>query len=273
VGIYQFERYGSKVLATEVHPSKAYGNTPARFEITGIEPNRLPEVTSSDEKLVEVVHLSRKSATTCAFSLKVHAVPNGLASAITITAVNVPRAAVTMAVTVLPELIIPKENTDEGMMVRLFLAEVRGPLAPGYSESDSLLAMRWMRLVLENRLKHNPKQFWAPHAKTLTDVVKAQHKKRVQFQGFSNYPDYVAKSANSIRVKAANDDNNRTGGKVRDFIELAIGVAQGKEAIKDPSPAGRFLGGWQTENSPNTQGDGFEEVEAHGGNIFYSVEL
>ena len=83
------------------------------------------------------------------------------------------------------------------MLCRLFIAESINPNdATNYNEANVKQAMTWMRLVLENRLKHkDPGVFYASkpigQAKhTMFDIVRAKG----QFKGFGDYPVLSAKN-------------------------------------------------------------------------------
>src|SRR5438132_8461458 len=93
-----------------------------------------------------------------------------------------------VAVTVLDKLQLPPPNTDEGLLVRLFLAETASPETKRtvtWTVEDATKSMQWMRLVLKNRLANNPQQFMARGARTLKDIVTAKDGGKVQFEGFS----------------------------------------------------------------------------------------
>jgi hypothetical protein len=75
------------------------------------------------------------------------------------------------------------ENTPQGAMERIFLAETHGPGNSKYVAGTDLEQMWDMRQVIETRLK-NLGKYDAPGAKDETDIVTMGN----QIQGFSNYP-------------------------------------------------------------------------------------
>ena len=77
---------------------------------------------------------------------------------------------------------LPPINTDEGLEVRVLLAEVRGPQQAGYNLADATIAMQWMHIILRNRIA-DPQPFGASDG-TLKAVVTARN----QFAGFEKYP-------------------------------------------------------------------------------------
>ena len=90
-------------------------------------------------------------------------------------------ASVDINVFVKTMITLPFENTEQGMLTRLFLAESINPGDIRYNEKESKLSMIWMRQVIENRLKHKtPNVFGAtkPASQskfTTYDIVKAKN--------------------------------------------------------------------------------------------------
>ncbi len=263
--MYQFQRFGTDVTTVVLHPSNTPGNSPARFEVAGIEPTRLPDLTCSDTSAAEVTGPSRTSASVCRFMLRVRA--SGMPpQTITVEAFNIPLLPVSLIVTIVPGIALPARNTDQGAVARVLMAEARGPLDPAYSEADSLTAMQWMRLVLENRLANNPRQFMTPGAKNLIDIIKAPG----QIGGFEHYPAYAATQDNQDRLNIANDDNDRRAERVGAFIQNAINVANALSPVADPSPAGSFLAAWRTQRH-GSPGSRYVEFASHGNNTFFTL--
>lgn len=99
-------------------------------------------------------------------------------------------------------------NTNAGAMERLFLLETATPAYTHiYKRDDSLLAMRLMRQVIENRLRA-PGRWGAPGAADETGVIAVGN----QFAGFGGYPQLTAVlSANltAILTAAANSHSGR----------------------------------------------------------------
>lgn len=111
-----------------------------------------------------------------------------------------------LRITVAKKLTLPLAATQEGLLVRLFLAEGLSPGYKAYNAAEAKKGMQWMYLVLKNRPENNPRQFLAPGAKTLADIVRA----RGQVEGFGNYPAINAHQQTRINdvVKFANDDSD-----------------------------------------------------------------
>ena len=72
------------------------------------------------------------------------------------------------------------ETTTAGALERVLLAETWSPAAPGYDADESLKAMRYMRQMIENRLKFGHRYGAPLHAKTEVDVISVGS----QFEGF-----------------------------------------------------------------------------------------
>ena len=172
-----------------------------------------------------------------------------------------------VVVTVIEKLGLPAAAGEQGMLVRLFLAEIPDPGQSGYNAADGKKSMQWMRVVLANRLKNNPAQFMAPGAKSITDIVKAKG----QFKGFESYPTLSSKQSARIGeiVRIANDDNDTRQEKYLQYLQNALDVAIGS-LIADPCPTGLY--GWRTFGS----GSPGPRFEAYGsplsGNQFYTLK-
>jgi len=173
-----------------------------------------------------------------------------------------------LAVTVEEKIQLPAATTEEGLLVRLFLAESRTPSESGYNASEAKTGMQWMRLVVENRLKNNPKQFGAPGAKKILDIVKAKG----QFHGFENYPNLSAAQQSRINdiVNIANKDNDTRQEKFAAFLSSALEVAKSKSAIKDPCQTGLY--GWRTAGRGSPGGRFVEYKTPMSGNQFYTLK-
>ena len=62
---------------------------------------------------------------------------------------------------------LPAAGSDQGLLVRLFLAESRNPGHSSYNADDARRGMQAMKAVVENRLKNHPEQFSAAGARRL----------------------------------------------------------------------------------------------------------
>lgn len=174
------------------------------------------------------------------------------------------------------EISLPSAGTVEGMLCRLFIAESINPNdATNYNEANVKQAMTWMRLVLENRLKHkDPGVFYASkpigQAKhTMFDIVRAKG----QFKGFGDYPVLSAKKTENITsaVAFSNNYNHPLRESYARFIENAKAAARsdGLKGVSDPSPKGLY--GWRTKGSEEPGGDlvGYKDLA---GQTFYTVK-
>lgn len=173
----------------------------------------------------------------------------------------------TLKLFIVEGLELPPASGNEGLLVRLFLAESRSPDEANYNVENNKKGMEWMEVVLHNRLKNNPRQFGAANAKFITDIVKAKR----QFKGFENYPNIDAGVLSRINkiIEFANSNNDRRQSKYKSFVENAFAVAKPK-LIKDLSPNGLY--GWRTVGS-GPPGDRFVAFgSALSGNQFYSLK-
>jgi hypothetical protein len=173
-----------------------------------------------------------------------------------------------LTINVEEKILLPAATTEEGLLVRLFLSESRTPSESGYSATDAKTGMQWMRVVLENRLKNKPKQFNAPGAKKILDIVKAEG----QFHGFEKYPTLSAAQESRINeiVSIANNDSDTRQEKFAAFLSNALDVANTKSAIKDPCQTGLY--GWRTagRGSPGPRFKIFKTPMS--GNQFYTLK-
>jgi hypothetical protein len=152
--------------------------------------------------------------------------------------------------------------SNEGVEVRILLAECAGPAHASYSLEAASLAMQLMDTVLRNR-RRDPDSFMAGGAKNLIGVVRAKG----QFQGFETYPRYSPNIKKYIRhlLHVANNPGDRRNGDYVAFVNKAIEIAQSVEYI-DPSP-GRLVA-WRTAGSA-PPGKGFIFYKTVLGNDFY----
>jgi hypothetical protein len=167
---------------------------------------------------------------------------------------------------------LPSKHEERGAVARLLLAEARDPgQERTYQESDSKIAMQWMKRVLQNRLENRPTQFNAPHARTLVDIIKA----RGQFEGFSAYPNYSAAIAKRLQdiIDIANNPRDRRSAAHTRFVLNAIEVATAP-AIPDPSrvlnPQNNLICAFVTRDT-RSPGPRFVYFGERGGNSFYTL--
>lgn len=173
-----------------------------------------------------------------------------------------------VAVTVVEKLVLPAASGEEGMLVRLFLAENLSPDQTGYDAAKSKTAMQWMRLVLANRLKNNPAQFGAPKATTITDIVKAPG----QFAGFEKYPTLAADVSARIDaiVSIVNDDSDARQDRYAQFVQTAMDVAKSTTPVPDPCSTGLY--GWRTAGSGSPGPRFVKYGHPLSGNQFYTLK-
>jgi hypothetical protein len=138
---------------------------------------------------------------------------------------------------------LPAENSDEGTLVRLFLAEVRAP-GQGYTIDDAAESMTLMRVVLENRLAKPSSRWSSAGAHSLGDVVRAPN----QFAGFERYPHLSQAMSDHIQgiVDTANDASNPHQDAVRRHVQKAIDIAT-EARPNDPTRTGLYW--WRTEGA------------------------
>ncbi|WP_375391644.1 hypothetical protein [uncultured Sphingomonas sp.] len=81
------------------------------------------------------------------------------------------------------DLALSPATTTVGLIELVLFHEAPAPYFPGYNQALSFEAMRLMRQVLKNRLRH-PGPFGAPHARDETDIIKIKS----QFGAFAQAP-------------------------------------------------------------------------------------
>jgi hypothetical protein len=157
-------------------------------------------------------------------------------------------------------------TTVKGAETRLLMAECRGPSFPNYNLAAATECMQLMDLVLYNRLKNNPGQFMAKHAKTIIDIIKAPG----QFAGFEKYPNYDGAIATNLQsiLNIANNSSDSRHQNFADFINAAIDVAT-QATISDPS--GGIIASWRTQGA-SSPGPNFVKFKTVGGNDFYRLK-
>jgi hypothetical protein len=170
-------------------------------------------------------------------------------------------------VVLLPLLELPSVDSEEGILVRVLLLENVAPSNPKFvSQSETLLAMQWMRHVLMNRLKFGPKYFGAGNANNLSAFIKAPN----QVDGFESYPTLTVEL--SIRladiIKIANDGSDKRYSACREHVQNALDVVNGAKAGSDPCPAGLYA--WRTADA-RSPGANFVKYQTRGGQDFYTL--
>lgn len=185
-------------------------------------------------------------------------------------------ARLTLKVFTKVEITLPPADSEKGLLTRVLLAESVNPgNSATYNERDSLKAMRWMRLVIKNRLQHaDPSIFGAqkqPGASNYTvfDIVRAEG----QFHGFEDYPNLNQNITVNLSgfLSIANNYNHRMRERYEDFIENAMKVAsdQGLDGVTDPSKKGLY--GWRTQGSSEPGGQ-FTKFQDLAGQTFYTLK-
>jgi hypothetical protein len=223
-----------------------------------------PTVTSSDAKVVGSVLTALYDGPKGIWTVDLTAAKDGTA---TVTGKRKDGQAAEIGVTVAappPQMKLPAENTQEGLVTRLLLSETQTPSNLTYKDADAQKAMEWMHLVLYNRLK-DPTRFGAKKNAGIVDLIKAKG----QFAGFENYPKIAAGVQARIAdiLKRANNINDTKQSEFRQHVQHALDTAALKAPISDPSPNG--LIGWRTANhgSPGEEFIAYETPLA--GNQFY----
>ena len=138
------------------------------------------------------------------------------------------------------------ETSVAGALERVLLAETASPSAAIYDAGESLKAMRFMRQVIENRLRFGH-AFGAPrNAKSEIDVVSVGS----QFEGFGQYPKlppHIARNiADSLNIANAKRDHRSADYII--FVENAILAA----TEGSPPPEARIpanVVAWKTKDA------------------------
>jgi hypothetical protein len=153
----------------------------------------------------------------------------------------------------LPKLTLPPMNTDEGLLVRLLLAEALSPLYPDYGNGAAAReSMDLMRQVLDNRVfasstNLGPLINLVPKNASLRDIIFAPN----QIEGFQGGT--VSRNAlNTIDglMKIANDGTHRNFKAVRAHVEYALVVA--KRSARSPGQiTTQTLTHWRTKGEKN----------------------
>jgi hypothetical protein len=159
------------------------------------------------------------------------------------------------------------ETSVAGALERVLLAETASPSAFNYDPGESLLAMRYMRQVIENRLRMGHRYGAPVGAKTEIDVISVGS----QFEGFGRYPKLKPGVAKTVResVHIANSPKDRRSADYQLFISHAI-----LAATEAAPPAGVTIPpnvvAWKTKDAASP-GPDYLLVATVQGNDFYAV--
>jgi len=200
------------------------------------------------------------------FVLSARGVGSTTISASTSTTQGTSKPCAILTLVIEPRIELPDLREESGAVARLLLAETRSPWASGYDAGEATQAMKWMKLVLANRLRNNPAQFRAASATSLVHIIKAPG----QFEGFAGYPklsDTIRKNVADI-LEIANNDAHSKQAAFADHVRSAIAVAN-EAPIGDPCPTKLY--GWRTKGS-GSPGTRFELFKSVGGNDFYTLK-
>ncbi|MFP8966754.1 hypothetical protein ACKC9G_09280 [Pokkaliibacter sp. CJK22405] len=174
-----------------------------------------------------------------------------------------------LEVEVLPEIKLPAENTDEGMLTRMLLVENITPGLPGYNSSEVEECMKWMRFVFINRMKLGSEFFGAgKDIHNLFDFIKAPN----QVEGFSNYPRLSSTLSENLAkyIKIANDGSHIKNKEYRNYIELAMATARLSESNLGEDPCITKLYAWRSSGAASP-GKNFVLFSSKGGQDFYTL--
>lgn len=128
---------------------------------------------------------------------------------------------------------LPPITTEEGVIARLMLAEVKNPgYSSSYSADESKKSMRVIKKVLENRLT-KPGLFNASGATNEIDIITAPN----QFAGFSKDSSGNVVISSDVQQRIDNImaiANSGPPGPYANFVQNAIDVADETTPSLDP---------------------------------------
>jgi hypothetical protein len=111
-------------------------------------------------------------------------------------AIKGPKPCSMLNVTILPEIVLQDPNSDEGLMARILLHEVRTPAYGDYVLEEASKAMNWVRNVLDNRRFRRFDLCMFKTQPSLLDVVqkhatyKDKHgKEQIPIRGIGHLPE------------------------------------------------------------------------------------
>jgi hypothetical protein len=173
------------------------------------------------------------------------------------------------AIKIEPKIVLPPENTEAGVLARMLIAENIMPSAKSFTTlEDSMTAMQWMRIVLENRLNFSyPHTLQVPNgAKTFMALIKSKG----VVEGFEAYPVIAKGKGENIRkaLEYANKGTHPKFSFYRGYVQNAIDVATGRKKGTEPCP--KKLYGWMTIGA-GSPGKNFEVFKDFGGQTFYTL--
>ncbi|PPC75402.1 hypothetical protein C4K68_20770 [Pokkaliibacter plantistimulans] len=174
-----------------------------------------------------------------------------------------------LEVEVLPEIRLPADSTEVGMLTRMLLVENITPGLPNYKESDVVETMKWMRFVLNNRLQLGPKHFAAGNeVSSVSMLIRAPN----QIEGFEQYPQLKTQHQMMLKdiVKSANDGSDKNNAKYRTFLQAAIDIASMSVSQLGQDPCQSGLYSWRTTGS-GSPGSNFVFFADKGGQTFYTL--
>ncbi len=170
-------------------------------------------------------------------------------------------------------IVLPPPTSKEGMLARLFLAETPSPgmvtkeMAPKYTKANLVMAMSWMRVVLENRLA-KPLEASGVRPETGEPLRRCEGSWSVQriswLSGIAR--GYSRPHRRCCSPSAWAEDDDRRRASYKNFVEAALEVAtMGK--VTDPSARGLYW--WRTKGS-GSPADGVKVFGDKLGNTFYT---
>lgn len=135
---------------------------------------------------------------------------------------------------------LPPAGSDAGVLVRMLLAECKGPGYPDYDETEAWTAMHAMKAVVHNRLFSDPARFGAAGARTYADIICAPG----QWAGFRRGADGrwlvdpdIMQRVDELVARA----NQGAPGAYHRFVRHALEVTYGPP--RDPFAGLRAAGG------------------------------
>ncbi|TRX73681.1 hypothetical protein [Pseudomonas mangiferae] len=211
-------------------------------KLVGLGPDKKHYVIKSDSPCVEVQQKADDRFQEQAIRFKANMACQG--ARITVyEKTSGDRTPLELKINVLEPLVLPPENTDEGLLARLLLSEVVQPSAPGYpGAEETFLSMQLMRQVLENRMSF-PKFsiFSNPSSRSMLAIITAGGGN--EFDGFGAYPRLSSEKIGSFNVtlRNANDGSHMKFEAYRQHVKNILDVANGRV----PKIPGRNYG-WRT---------------------------
>ena len=159
------------------------------------------------------------------------------------------------------------EMTPSGALERVLLAETAAPSAPDYDADEGLKAMRYMRQVIENRLKLGHRYGAPVGARTEIDVISVGS----QFEGFGRCPKLRAGIAQNISesLHIANSAKHRRLADYQTFVQNAV-LAATEAAPPAAANIPANVVAWKTRDAASP-GPNFVLAGAAQGYDFYAV--